>query len=73
MKKANLMILLSAVTIILLLIGGVMSMINEWKWFSSDAPVKASERWDFFLSGPVYFIVPGVILHIVYILLDRKN
>lgn len=48
--------------IILILIGGIWAITIEWKWMINDTGVSFSDRWRTFTSGPIYFLVPGVLI-----------
>lgn len=71
MKNTTFAIFLLAVAIVLMLIGAVMSATYEWSNMINDTPVKYSDRWNFFISGPVYFVVPGVIIYFFLILKEK--
>jgi len=51
----------------LMLIGGVWAGITQWSWMINDTKVSFSDRWNLLMSGPVYFLVSGVIIRIILI------
>lgn len=59
------------IAIVLMLIGIVMSATYEWSNMINDTPVKFSEKWNYFISGPAYFIVPGVIIYFLLVLKEK--
>ncbi len=71
MKNKNFTVLMFVLVVVLMLIGGIMSVIYEWSNMVNNTPVKFSDRWNYFISGPVYFIVPGVIIYFFLILKEK--
>lgn len=69
MKKTTFAML--GLAVVLMAIGGVMSLVYEWSNMINDTPVKYSDRWNFFISGPAYFVVPGVIIYFFLILKEK--
>lgn len=63
MKKIE--IILLCLCIGLLLIGGIWAGITQWSWLVNDTKVSFSDRWNLLMSGPVYFLVPGVLIRLV--------
>lgn len=60
MKKIEIILLWLCIG--LMLIGGIWAGITQWSWLVNDTKVSFSDRWNLLMSGPIYFLVPGVII-----------
>lgn len=61
------------IVIVLMLIGLVWHICIEVSWAVNNTPVSYLERLEAFLGGPVYFLVPGVISHLVLTIREKNK
>ena len=61
------------ISFVVILAGGAWHIVQEWKWMVNDTAVSYSDRWEFMLSGPIYFYIPGLIIYGLWILIDSRR